>query len=145
MIHKEDSILINQNIIAAFKVAKDIERLSSFIPEYKQVKIISKENNKMVLEAKIKIFGFVPITYISTGLITENKSIKYEQIKGPLKGLQTEWKFEEIGNATKLTIIHDIDIKIYRIEELIYNLCIKKLANEVLVSMKKELERGDLK
>ncbi|MEW6619650.1 MAG: SRPBCC family protein [bacterium] len=145
MIHKEDSILINQNIIATFKVAKDIERLSSFIPEYKQVKIISKENNKMVLEAKIKIFGFVPITYISTGLITENKSIKYEQIKGPLKGLQTEWKFEEIGNATKLTIIHDIDIKIHRIEKLIYNLCIKKLANEVLVSMKKELERGDLK
>lgn len=143
MVHREDSILINQDIATTFKVAKDIEMLSDFIPEYKGVKILSQEDNRMVLEAKIKILGLT-INYISIGVIEENESIKYEQIKGPLKGLQTEWKFDKIEQVTKLTIIHDIDIKIplmsNLIGRLIYALFIKRLANEVLVNMKKKIE-----
>lgn len=146
MIHKEDSILINQEITTIFKVARDIERLSDFIPEYKGVKIISQEKEKMVLEAKIKVLNLT-ITYLSTGVIKDNESIKYEQVKGPLKGLQTEWRFEKIGEKTKLIIIHDINIRIpligELIENMIYILFIKKLAREVLVNMKKELEKKE--
>ena len=146
MIYKEDSILINQNLARVFQVACDIEKLSDFIPEYKNVKVISREDNEMILEAKIQLLSLIPITFTSSGIIKENESIKYEQIKGPLKGLQTEWKFEEIDKKTKLSIIHILNIRIPLIgnllEKLVYALFIKNLAQEVLLCMKKKLEEN---
>lgn len=147
MIYKEDSILIDQDLSRAFQVACNIERLSDFIPEYKNVRCLSQENNEMILEAKIQLLGLIPISFISSGIIKENESIKYEQIKGPLKGLQTEWKFEEVDkNTTKLSIVHSLNIKIpligNLIEKLVYALFIKSLAKEVLLCMKKELEEN---
>lgn len=144
MIYKEDSILINQDLSRVFQVACDIERLSSFIPEYKNVQCLDRKDGEMILAAKIQLLGFIPITFISSGIIKENESIKYEQIKGPLKGLQTEWRFEEVDKKTKLIIIHTLNIKIplvgNLIEKLVYTLFIKNLAQEVLLCMKKEVE-----
>jgi len=77
MIYKEDSILINQNLARVFQVACDIEKLSDFIPEYKNVKVISREDNEMILEAKIQLLSLIPITFTSSGIIKENESIKY--------------------------------------------------------------------
>ncbi len=146
MVHREDSILINQDITKVFAVAKDIERLSGFISEYKGLKIIRQEGNTMILEAKIKILGLT-ISYTSTGVIKDNESIKYEQIKGPLKGLQTEWRFEKTTQKTKLSIVHDINFRLplsNLVEEWVYNTFIKKLATEVLSGMKKELEKEEV-
>ncbi|MFH1564070.1 MAG: SRPBCC family protein [Nitrospirota bacterium] len=140
MIHKKESVLINEQITKVFAVAKDIEKLSEFIPEYKNVTILSKKENKMELEAQIKFMG-TTITFISIGIITPDESIKYEQIKGPLKGLLTEWRFEEVNSKTRLSIIHTLDLRIpligRLIEEVIYRFAIKHMANEVLMSMKK--------
>jgi len=147
MIYKEDSILIDQDLSRAFQVACNIERLSDFIPEYKNVKCLDRKNDEMILEAKIQLLGLIPISFISSGIIKENESINYEQTKGPLKGLQTKWKFEEVDkNTTKLSIVHTLNIKIpligNLIEKFVYALFIKSLAKEVLLCMKKEVEEN---
>ncbi len=146
MIYKEDSILISKDLTSVFQVARDIENLSNFIPEYKNVKCLDGKNEEIILEAKIQLLGLIPTTFISSGVIKENESIKYKQIKGPVKGLQTEWRFEKIDKKTKLSIIHDLNIKIpligRLIERLVYALFLRNLAKEVLLCMKKKLEEN---
>lgn len=143
MLHREDSVIINASLERVFTVSKEIERLSEFISEFKHIKLLKREKDKITVEARIRVFG-IKITYISVGIIEENRSIRYEQTKGPLKGLLTEWRFDALGKDTRLSVIHDLNLKLLLIgdivERLLYNLCLRRLARNLLFSMKKELE-----
>lgn len=150
MIYLENSIIINEKLDKVFKVVQDIEKYPDFIPEFKSQKILTKEDNKIVIERTVKVLG-LPFTWISNGIIKKNESIKFEQIKGLLKGMSTEWIFEPIEERTKIKVIHTLDLKIpFPIIKdiigrfLIWDIFIKKIANKILENLKKkiELERG---
>ncbi|MFH1096852.1 MAG: SRPBCC family protein [Candidatus Desantisbacteria bacterium] len=144
MIHQKDSILIKQTLGQVFEIARDMEKLSEFIPEYKNVKTLNQGQDKIEVEVRIKLMG-IPIIFVSSGIITPNQSIRYEQIKGPLKGLITEWRFEQVESKTQLSVIHTLNLRIpvlgRFLEGMIYNLVIKHMASDLLVNLKKEAER----
>lgn len=110
MIRTENIIIINENINKVFEVAVDFERYPEFIPTYKEIKVVKKEGNKMIVERK-SVVGKKEVKWRSSVIIEPNKSITAEQLEGPIPGMKIEWLFEEIEGKTKITLIHNFEYK----------------------------------
>jgi len=59
--------------------------------------------------------------------------------------MHTEWIFEKVKNGTEIRVNHEFEVKIPLIgniigEYLIWNLFIKKIATQILVRLKEEIE-----
>lgn len=144
MIRIENNVIINENIDKVFEVSVDFERYPEFLPIYKEVKILEKQGDKMIVERK-SIVGKKEVKWRSSVIIEPNKSIIAEQLEGPIPGMKIEWLFEEIAGKTKITLIHNFEYKKipvigHIIGKLIVAKIVCKMAEETLRGIKAKIE-----
>lgn len=144
MIKVENTIIINTPKEKVFSVVSDFESWPRFIPAYQEVKIVEKEENKMVIERKGTVRGKTTLWRSETELIPPN-SIKSRQIIGPIPGMEIEWHFEEIGDETRIILIHNFEYKKVPliggiIGRLIVAKIVRRMAQDTLEAIKRRME-----
>ncbi len=143
MIRTVNSILIKADINRVFSVATDMEKYPEFIPSYKEVKVVSREGNKMIVERSGQV-GKKTVKWKSCVTLTPPKSIHAEQLEGPIKGMQIQWLFEDTRDGVKITLTHDFEYKKIPllgnlIGRLIVARIVKKMAEETLKGISKRV------
>lgn len=144
MIRTVNSILIKADLNRVFSVAADMEKYPEFIPSYKEVKVVSREGNKMIVE-RIGQVGKKTVKWKSCVMLEPNKSIYAEQLEGPIKGMQIQWLFEDTRDGVKITLTHDFEYKKIPligslIGKLIVAKIVKQMADETLKGIKIKVE-----
>ncbi|MEW6606211.1 MAG: SRPBCC family protein [bacterium] len=144
MIQTKNTIIINKDIDKVFEIATDFERYPEFIPTYKKVKIIEKNADNIIIE-RSGMAGGKEITWRSLVKLEKNKSITAEQLAGPIPGMKIEWLFEEVGNTTKITLIHNFEYKKIPligpiIGKFIVAKIVYKMADDTLKAIKNRVE-----
>ena len=100
----KQEVIINHPAKSIYKIVLDIEKYPEFIPWCSTVRIRSKKLNNIIADLLVK-YSFFQKTFTSNVKYDSNKLIiDVFYIEGPLKNLQTQWKFEKI--AEKITKVH---------------------------------------
>ena len=93
----KQEVLINHSAKKLYDIVLDIEKYPEFIPWCSTVKIRSKDYDNIIADLLVK-YKFFQKTFTSNVKFNSNKLIiDVNYIEGPLKNLQTHWKFEKIG------------------------------------------------
>lgn len=148
MVSVENIVVVNAPQEKVFSVASDFESWPLFMPSYKEVKIVERSENKMVIERMGQVRG-KPVFWKSEVRLEPPGSIKAKQVKGPIPDMDIEWLFEEIEGETKITLIHNFEYKkIPLIGEIIGRLLVAKIvrrmAEETLEAIKRRIEGGKI-
>ncbi|MFH1897862.1 MAG: SRPBCC family protein [Candidatus Desantisbacteria bacterium] len=146
MIRIENSILINANLQEVFEVAIDFEKYPQFIPTYKEVNILERQDNKMIIE-RVGLAKGKPVRWKSQVILEKYHSIKAQQLEGPLKGMMVYWSFEGVMGGTNIILIHEFEYKMPLIGNLIGKWFIagivKRMAQETLEGIKNRVQGGN--
>jgi len=145
MIQIENIIIINENMNKVFEIAADFERYPEFISTYKEVKIVEKQGDKMIVERKSLVKG-KEVKWRSAVTIEPNKSINAKQLTGPIPGMKIDWLFEKLEGGTKITLIHSFEYKKIPligtlIGKLIVAKIVYKMAEETLIGIKNRVTK----
>jgi len=141
MIHLENRILIDKPVDEVFKVVTDVAKWPEFLPSHRNMTIISQEEDKLLIEWKMKV-------KLKTSILIDriNKRMVTEQLSGLVKGLRAEYIFNGQSGKTTLCLIHSFSSKIPlmgRLVELIALNLVKKLALDTLKRIKSKVEVGE--
>lgn len=133
------SIVIKGSVDKVFSVMSDVERWPEFLSSHQKVRIVSKEQNKMILEWiwKIKWRSLITID-------PKDRKIRSELMNWPAKGLTADWIFEEIPEGTKMTAIHNFNPKapiIGGLLKLIAKEILNKMSPNTLKALKERIEK----
>ena len=126
-------IIINHHPLELYKIVLDIEKYPEFIPWCLDVEIKSKTKNNIIADLLVN-YRFFKKTFTSEVIFDSNNLIiDVIYIKGPLKNLQNQWKFEKIDdNKTKVHFKIQFEFKniIYqKISETFFYLIENKMIN----------------
>lgn len=139
----EETIVIATPPEAVYKRASDLEGYSDLAEEYKQSRVLSRDGNSAVVERKARIAG-LPMAWRSKATLVPPKRIEFEQISGPLRGMNTVWQISPEPEGTRLSIIHELAPGPKPIADalagVIYRLFIRKLALKILANLKASVE-----
>lgn len=145
MVRAEDTILIIKGDVKdVFNVSSDFEKYPEFIPTYKRVRILSKEGRKMIVERESSSgYKWKSRVFVDK----DSRSIKAEQLEGPLKGMKIEWEFIEVEDGVKIVLTHEFEYKKVPlignlVGRLIVSRIVKKMAMKTLEGVKKRVEGG---
>ncbi|MEW5767820.1 MAG: SRPBCC family protein [bacterium] len=144
MIRTENTIIINAPGDKVFSVVSDFEAWPQFIPAYQEVKIVKKEDNRLVIERKGEVRG-KPVFWKSEVKLEPPASIKSKQVEGPIPDMEIEWCLEETEGGTRIILSHNFEYKKipllgYIIGRLIVAKIVYKMADETLQAIKNRVE-----
>lgn len=147
MIKVENTICIKAKRDRVFSVVSDFEAWPQFIPTYKEVKIIEREGNKMVIERKGEVGG-KDVLWRSEVELFPSDLIKSRQVTGPIPDMEIEWRFEEAKEETKIILTHSFEYKKIPligniIGHLIVAKIVKRMAQGTLIAIKRRIEGGE--
>ena len=136
----KQEIIINYSANDLYEIVLDIEKYPEFIPWCSNVEIKSKTKNNIIADLLVN-YKFFKKTFTSdVRFDSNNLIINVIYIKGPLKNLQNQWKFEKIDkNNTKVHFKIQFEFKniIYqKISELFFDL----IENKMIFSFKKRAD-----
>ncbi len=131
-----DYIAINQE--KAFEIISSVELYPEFVPGYKKVDLIEK-NDKYI---KAVIIPTIPIKEILMEAELEfPEFIKFKQIKGPLDTFEGIWHIVKIDeNLVKVDFSLKYYVKNFLLRKLVYKF-IKISFNDIITSFKIRAER----
>lgn len=137
----KQEVLINHSAKKLYGIVLDIEKYPEFIPWCSAVKIRSKNFNNIIADLLVK-YKFFQKTFTSNVKFNSNKLIiDVIYIEGPLKNLQTHWKFVKIEK--KITKVH-FQIK-FEFKNMIYqkmiNVFFDLIENQMINSFKKRADK----
>ena len=95
--------IIDHSAFELFNIVLDIEKYPEFIPWCNSATIHSKNKNKIIADLNVK-YKFFKKTFTSD-VSYDSKVLRIDvmYISGPLKQLQTKWKFKKLNkNQTKV-------------------------------------------
>ena len=100
----KQEVVIHHSAKKLYEIVLDIEKYPEFIPWCSAVRIRSRKINNIIAELLVKYKVFQK-TFTSNVIYDSNKLIiDVFYLEGPLKNLQTQWKFEKIEE--KKTKVH---------------------------------------
>ncbi|MEW6606374.1 MAG: SRPBCC family protein [bacterium] len=109
MAHTENSIIIEAERDRVFDVTNDIERWPELFDEYKEAKILCREDNKITFQLtnnEGKIWRSSRILDKENYQCTAER----EEPKFPFKFMHLKWFYEEVPQGTKMTWIQDFEM-----------------------------------
>ncbi|MFN4220571.1 MAG: type II toxin-antitoxin system RatA family toxin [bacterium] len=143
MVIKEE-IEINAPVEIVYQVTSQVEKFPEFIPDVKNIKILSKEGNKQVTfwEASIDGIEFkweeLDIYY------PEQYKVDYKLIKGDADKFEGYWQVDQIEkNKSKLTLYLDFEVNIPVFSSLIMPTIRFKVKRNVQTMLKSIKERAE--
>lgn len=111
--------IIKANKAKVYSVAREMEKFPEFMPDIKKVKILERAGNKTVTEWE-SLLEDTPINWKEQDEFDDAKpAIKFSLIEGDLDKLDGEWKFEDDGEATKVTLFLDYDFGMPAFERIV--------------------------
>ena len=112
MIESKKEILINHSAKNLYTIVLDIEKYPEFIPWCSSVIVHSNSKNKIIADLLVN-YSFFKKKFTSQVKYNSNKmTIDVIYIDGPLRKLQTKWKFKETKkNYTKVFIFIKFEFK----------------------------------
>ncbi|HAW50273.1 TPA: hypothetical protein DCX16_04935 [bacterium] len=140
MVNLKSEIIINKSLDEVFQVVIDVERWGEFLPTHKNMKILSSEDNRILIEWRMSGLRLKTIITIDR----TNKKMTTEQVSGLVKGLKAEYIFEEEENKTRLSLVHQFKSTtpiIGRLIELIVIKSLRKLRQNTLNRIRERVER----
>jgi len=92
-------IELNHKASDLYNIVLDIEKYPDYIPWCSKIEILNRSRNQLKADMIVD-YKFFPSQKFTSNVIFNHKelSIKTEYINGPLKDLDTLWKFKEIKN-----------------------------------------------
>ncbi|MHB9155826.1 MAG: type II toxin-antitoxin system RatA family toxin [Endomicrobiales bacterium] len=140
-----DSMFIRAALPDVYACARDLEKQHEFIPGYMPAEVTVTDAGETVVTRAAEIDGKT-MRWRSRVFFRENVSIGFEQIEGRLKGMKIEWLFEQAPGGTKVTIVHDVRLKVPLLGRVIERLAVKpvidRLTAGVLAGLKRRMEGG---
>ena len=133
-------VIINHSAKSLYDIVLDIEKYPEFIPWCSEVRIRSKTNKNIIGDLLVK-YKYFKKTFTSDVRFDPNSLIiDVIYIKGPLKNLQNQWKFEIMQDKkTRVHFVIKFEFRnfIYqKISEIFFNL----IENEMINSFKKRAD-----
>jgi len=136
------SIELNYNAKELFDIVLDIEKYPDYIPWCKKINILKKNKNSIKANMIVNYKLLPTQQFIS--IVTydvKNLLIKTEYIEGPLKNLDTIWKFVKIEkNKTIVNFNIKFEFKNFfhqKISEVFYSL----VENKMMESFEKRAKK----
>ncbi|MEK9149996.1 MAG: SRPBCC family protein [Candidatus Desantisbacteria bacterium] len=142
MIKVENTIYIKAKRDRVFSVVSDFEAWPEFIPTYKEVKVIERKGDKIVIERKGSVGGR-EVLWKSEAELFPSERISSRQVIGPIPDMEIEWLFEDAGEGTRIRLIHSFSYKKplligWVIGRLIVKNVVKGMAQKTLEAIKKK-------
>ena len=144
----ESTIMINGPIEAVYEIAKDIEKFPQFMPDVKDVKILSRNGDVVISEWSAYIPDF-KMTVKWTEEDTwnnEDKTCNFKLIKGDYAAYFGRWTFEETAGGVVFDSIVEYEYDVPLIGALIKGLVqrkVKENVDQILACVKKKVEEGE--
>ena len=113
MKQSNQQIKLKHNAIDLYKIVLDIERYPDYIPWCSSIEILKREKNEIKANMFVD-YKFFPSQKFTSNVYYdfENLQIKTKYIDGPLKDLNTLWKFIEIEkNKSKVFFTLNFEFK----------------------------------
>lgn len=108
--HTIDRRTIDAPAGRVFAAAADVERWPAILPHYRWVRMLERRTGGGVVEmAAWRPFG--PLNY-PTWWVSEMwvdhaaRRVRYRHIRGITRGMDVEWRVEQGGGGTDVTIVH---------------------------------------
>lgn len=142
-------IEVSKTIAAAkkevYEIIKNMERFPEFMSDVKQVKVIKKQDDKIVTEWKADIDG-VPLEWIEEDIFNDKEmSCAFKAIEGDY-GYKGRWKLEEANNGkTEVSVMAEFDWEVPHFEKFIGHILEKKARSSLrsmLSAITKKLSNG---
>ena len=136
------SIEFNYNAKELFDIVLDIEKYPDYIPWCKKINILKKDKNSIKANMIVNYKLLPTQQFISiVSYDVKNLLIKTQYIEGPLKNLDTIWKFVKIEkNKTIVNFNIKFEFKNFfhqKISELFYSL----VENKMMESFEKRAKK----
>lgn len=141
--HLEDKILINCPSGRLYQLVSDVEGHSRLLPGYIESRIVSENKAPCIVQREAIING-QRRRWKSEVSFQPERSLAFQQIEGPLAGMQVLWELVPEGEMTWLKIIHDVNVrswwKKWWMERWVAKPSIEKTARAVLEALKTSCE-----
>lgn len=140
----ERTITINAPAEAIYRLIKDVERYPQFIPDVKDVKVVSGDPQDRIARWYAIIDG-VEFRWTERAMYDDaHLLVRYRLVKGDLDKFQGEWIVRSAGGRTEVTLTVDYDLGIPSLEDVMAMVLYDKVtmnAQHLLEGIKEEAER----
>ena len=125
-------VYLNYNALDLFKIVLDIEKYPEYIPWCSKIVVLKKIRNE--IDANMMVdYKFFPTQKFTSKVIFDKKKllITTNYLEGPLKNLNTIWKFKDIKKNKSLLVFNvEYEFKNFfqqKISEIFYPLIENKM------------------
>jgi coenzyme Q-binding protein COQ10 len=144
---KESNKEINLNYDAKdlYKIVLDVEKYPTYIPWCSKIDILKKNKNEIKANMIVDYKFFPTQTFTSKVIFNDEKlSIKTFYINGPLKDLETTWKFFQLEKKnSRILFSVEFEFKNFlhqKLAELFFPLVEEKMINSFVRRAKQILD-----
>ena len=123
-----------------FELAADISRYPEFLPGWKQVTILRRSDNKLLVEQKVGL-GPVNKPFVSEAELIPCKEVKVRSNDGPFHYLNIDWMFESLEEGGCQVCLHvDYEMK-NRLLDQLSGRFFKTMTGDVVDRFRKEARK----
>ncbi|HXL02336.1 MAG TPA: SRPBCC family protein [Candidatus Atribacteria bacterium] len=134
------SLVINGSVEEVYNKAKDVEKLATFLPSIKEVKVLNQEGSVVDSFWKGEFQGREIKWKERDFWDEENKECRFSLIEGDFKQYEGVWRFKEEGeDKTRVELEIEYDLGIPLVGALISKF-LKKVMEENAQAMLKALQ-----
>ncbi|MBP9015336.1 MAG: SRPBCC family protein [Candidatus Atribacteria bacterium] len=134
------SLVINRSVEEVYNKAKEVEKLATFLPSIKEVKVLSQEGSVVDSFWKGEFQGREIKWKERDFWDEEKKECRFSLIEGDFKQYEGVWRFKEEGeNKTRVELEIEYDLGIPLVGALISKF-LKKVMEENAQAMLKALQ-----
>jgi coenzyme Q-binding protein COQ10 len=130
-------IKVNHKAIDLFSIVLDIEKYPEYIPWCTNIEIVDKKKNEITANMIVDYKLFPSQKFTSNVYFNKQTLIiKTKYVQGPLKDLNTTWKFKDLDkNKSKVIFSVDFEFKNFfhqKLTEIFFPLIEKKMIDSFL-------------
>jgi coenzyme Q-binding protein COQ10 len=123
-----------------FELAADITRYPEFLPGWKQVTILRRSDNNLLVEQYVGL-GPIKKPFVSVAELIPCKEVKVHSNDGPFDYLDIQWKFETMdGGNCQVCLLVDYEMK-NRLLDRLSDRFFKTMTADVVDKFRKEAEK----
>lgn len=129
------------------RLAFDLPRWPEFVPHYRWVRVLESEGDRQTVEMACWRTG-IPLRWRSHLWVRpEERRMRFLHIAGPARGMDVEWLLEEQGPETRVTIRHDLTLKVPVVRSalgrwVVSEVFVSAVAGRTLACLKQAVESG---
>lgn len=106
--HTENEIVIHAPITRIFDLASAVERWPDLLPHYRWVRILRDDGDARLVEMAAERSRF-PVHWWALETCDPNvPRIQFRHVRGVTTGMEVEWSFEDLQDAVRVRILHDL-------------------------------------